>query len=85
MTNSFLDPIYTFFMILFGLFDLILLFLCQICHVIVKQKIENKQNLFLKKFSTVTPQVAHTRMLKWPCLPKVRYLCLIIFMVYFSA
>ena len=25
--------IYTFFMILFGLFDLILLFVCQICHV----------------------------------------------------
>ena len=25
--------IYTFFMILFGLFDFILLFVCQICHV----------------------------------------------------
>ena len=32
--------IYAFFMILFGLFDLILLFVCQICHM--KQKIENK-------------------------------------------
>jgi len=32
------------FMILFGLFDSILLFVCQIC--LVKQKIENKRNLF---------------------------------------
>ena len=34
------------FMILFGLFDLIQLFVCQICHVIVKQKNENKQKKF---------------------------------------
>ena len=34
------------FMILFGVFDLILCFVCQISHV--KQKIENKRNLFLK-------------------------------------
>ena len=35
MTNSLSDPItkYMFFMILFGLFDLILLFARQICHV----------------------------------------------------
>ena len=37
--------IYALFMILFGLFDLILLFVMWI----VKQKIENKINLFLKK------------------------------------
>ena len=40
--------IYAFFMILFGLFDLILLFVCQICHVNC-EKIENKQNLFFKE------------------------------------
>ena len=54
----FLGPkhnIYAFFMILIGFFDLILLFVCQICQSvkfvkgIVKQKIENKQNIFLKK------------------------------------
>ena len=39
--------IYTFFMILFGLFDTILLFAWQICHVICET--ENwKKNLFSK-------------------------------------
>ena len=42
--------IYTFFMILFGLFDLILLFGCQICHVNCDTEIENKQNSFEKRF-----------------------------------
>ena len=43
--------IYTFFMILFGLFDLKLLFVCQFCHV--KQKIKNKR--FLKKNLVALP------------------------------
>ena len=38
--------IYALFMILFSLFDLILSFVCQICYL--KQKIENKRNLFKK-------------------------------------
>ena len=39
--------IYTFTMILFGLFDWKLLFVCQICHVnCEKQKILNKLNQF---------------------------------------
>ena len=38
--------IYAFIMILFAWSDTI--FVCQICHWIVKQTIENKQNLFLK-------------------------------------
>ena len=36
--------IYAFFMILFRLFDLILLFVCQICHVNCETK--NERNLF---------------------------------------
>ena len=40
--------IYTFFMILFGLFDLLLLFVCKFDMWFLKQKIENKQNLFKK-------------------------------------
>ena len=42
--------IYALFMILFGLFDLILLFVYQLW--IVKQKIENKRNLFKKECVT---------------------------------
>ena len=38
--------IYALFMILFGL---ILLFVCQICHVNCETEIENKRNLFKKK------------------------------------
>ena len=37
--------IYASFMILFGLFDLMLLFVCKFVMWIVKQKIENKQNV----------------------------------------
>ena len=38
--------IYVFFMILFGLFDLRLFFVCQICHVNCETEIENKQRNF---------------------------------------
>ena len=38
--------IYVFFMILFGLFDLIQFFVCQICHVNCETEIENKQRNF---------------------------------------
>ena len=38
--------IYAFFMILFGLFDLILLFVCQICHVNCDtEKLKIKRNI----------------------------------------
>ena len=47
--------IYALFMILFGLFDLILLFVMWI----VKQKIENKRNLF-KKISFKTQMTIKT-------------------------
>ena len=46
--NSLADPstnIYASFLKPFDLIDLILLFACQICHYIVKQKIENKRTL----------------------------------------
>ena len=44
--------IYDFFMILFGLFDLILLYLSvKFVMWIMKQKIEKKRNLFFKKMS----------------------------------
>ena len=40
--------------LLHGLFDLILLFVCQICHVYCETEIENKQNLFKKFFSQLS-------------------------------
>ena len=46
--------IYVFFMILFGLFDLRLFFVCQICHVNCETEIENKQNLFKIFFSQLS-------------------------------
>ena len=38
--------IYASFMILFGLYDLMLLYACQICHVNCETENQNKQNLF---------------------------------------
>ena len=51
--------IYALFMILFGLFDLILLFDVKFVMWIVKQKIKNKTNLFLKNMMEPNPTYLH--------------------------
>ena len=57
LCSSFIRPkhnIYVLSWFVFDSFDLILLVVCQICHWIVKEKIENKQNLFLKNGRFIT-------------------------------
>ena len=47
--------IYTFFMILFGLFDLKLFFVCKICHVNYETKNLKIKEIYLKKIMMQFP------------------------------